>query len=464
MKRIYKFSSRVLSLFVGIMGLFALTTPSRAVPQAVLVLCPPTAITMPLGQDKLFRVKGDPTQWSFSLTPSEAAMTITVVKWQFNGKTPAEATAEGWGVFEEPDAHTLKWTAAATKLGAFNVSVTYKRTCGSPNPNGPPPQEEVISWSGKIQDVVVDFDAALVKTGFVYKNTGQLNTGTYNPATDVKTSTAGTTVWQVDTLSPIGKKIVTATVQPKAEAPLITFSTSGNGANRIAIENVQVKRNPQNEPTGQITFTVRGLQATPNSQLNGDTVIEAKKGTVLAGQNYVVVIAPSSIGTVTPLTGNVQAVNQALTSTTSPPVYANHRCLYYPGYVNLHTAYQITQTIQVLDQFQKPLDDMYVGADVTENDGDRILQTIGAGGTYPDPAGLSPEFDKPQPDDNAPASIKSRWLRGEIGLTLTAGQTYTGTGQVGVEIGGHSIGTLKREYTMQANTTTTGAVTITVLP
>ena len=77
---------------------------------------------------------------------------------------------------------------------------------------------------------------------------------------------------------------------------------------------------------------------------------------------------------------DVAPKNLALDSTTSPAAPVRQ------GKVVLVTTWTQWLTIQVVDQFNKPLDNLYKGADVFETND--INQDLTADGTYQDPVGL----------------------------------------------------------------------------
>lgn len=147
------------------------------------------------------------------------------------------------------------------------------------------------------------------------------------------------------------------------------------------------------EPTvdaqaGTITFTVRGISATPAEHPDGDTSIEAVLNDKVCGTVPAIVVVPSRIKAPFPeADGQVTPENVAINRTTSPALFDVK-----PPHKGLVTLYGHELDITIQDQFGNDLDGMYQGAEIQEiirGVGRRpINRTLDAQGTYEDPVGL----------------------------------------------------------------------------
>ncbi len=214
-----------------------------------------------------------------------------------------------------------------------------------------------------------------VNAATAYNLTVQDITVTMSPIKTGFTQTVGT-------LAP-NKAITTtvvATVVPASQANNVTFTTGSTTARIPTVSNAVY-----NSSAGTITFTITGLSATPASAPNGDTTLFAQVNGVTKGQAQVVVVVPASLvqpsGTTTQSVAGVNHVESA----TSVPSYAGLPA----NTVALLTGYDQNLTLQVDDQFGKPLDQLYAGVAISESGGTPINVFLSGNGTYTDVVGES---------------------------------------------------------------------------
>lgn len=248
---------------------------------------------------------------------------------------------------------------------------------------------------------------------------------------------------QVDPANPLGKKTVTATVKPVTLANTLQIVDSST-SKRITI--TVGSRDPIN---GKVIFTVAGTQMTPSTASPlGDTTVVAKNGAVSYAQMRVVVIVPYSIKSVIPdpISIVVAGKNLAVNSETSP-AYAGIEGQNVPvGQKALRTYYQIIQTVQVVDQFGKPLDDTYKNSPVIESIGN-INQPLSSSGTYQDPVGQGQSRIQ---DGNivivpSGGTNVQKWeAQVEEGYGPVPAEEDHGSVAVGVYVAGHDVGFLDR--------------------
>ncbi|HEY5312109.1 MAG TPA: glycosyltransferase [Pirellulales bacterium] len=154
------------------------------------------------------------------------------------------------------------------------------------------------------------------------------------------------------------KKTITATVEPAAAASSVNLTKAGN-TDEIRLSNRQV-----DTAAGTVTMDVIGAKATPPSKPNGDVSIVARAGGKKFAEASVIVLVPKSIQKPAPPLpgGPVPAQNVRATNSSTPPwpvaLPANQAVL--------ATTYTQTVSLQVLDQFTSPLDNIYSGAMVEE--------------------------------------------------------------------------------------------------
>ncbi|HVA47139.1 MAG TPA: glycosyltransferase [Pirellulales bacterium] len=188
---------------------------------------------------------------------------------------------------------------------------------------------------------------------------------------------------------------VVATVRPSSAVGSVTISLSG--ADRATLLGQPVV-NPQQ---GTITVRLTGTAMTPKRV--ADTFLQASLGSKVCSKVPVFVIVPYKVVPVSAAPTVVNGTNKNLTACTKPAYTWSLKS----GFVYLASVYGITQTVQVLDQFNAPLDRMYNGAPVFENVGKGwfpINVTVN-GASYPDPVGqFFPGAQNPKVDANSTAA------------------------------------------------------------
>jgi GT2 family glycosyltransferase len=152
-------------------------------------------------------------------------------------------------------------------------------------------------------------------------------------------------------------------------------------SNRVRIEIIE--RIPEG---GILAFRVYGRAASKDPA--GDVTIKARyKDQVVCAQTKAIVVVPKFVGNPHDQTsGPVTPENMNVTNSTSPAWFDP-----LGNKVVLATLYRQILTIQVVDQFQNPLDALYAGAPVVEQSGGKfkpINQNLDGSGTYQDPVGV----------------------------------------------------------------------------
>jgi len=187
---------------------------------------------------------------------------------------------------------------------------------------------------------------------------------------------------------------ITGTVTPSQGAAAVAdVQLQIAGQQRVQFQNMPIR----DTGAGTIQRTLRGRSATPADQEEGDCRIEAVFQGVVVGTVPVIVIVPFDIqrpfpqfeanmaGTVN--FGDPTIKNLGLNNKSSPSLETPRKPL-----VRLCTIYGHWQTIQVVDQFNHPLNALYLGAPITEsfqNSTTRgpINQFLNDQGEYQDPVG-----------------------------------------------------------------------------
>jgi hypothetical protein len=242
---------------------------------------------------------------------------------------------------------------------------------------------------------------------------------------------------------PPNPPLVTATFSDPTLIAVTDFRATGPGADTITLGPIKTQfRN-------QVVFFVYGAKATAVQATafgglvpKDPAVLEAQdssSGNQSMGSVQVVVVVPAAVKkTKHPevKAGKVAAQNLVLRSYTSPAFFTRDT-----KKAQLGTAYLFYLKVQVVDQFGNQLNDVYVGAAVSETAADMtgdypINQAIVAGGTYTDPVGPyqpTKEFADATKGD-APKEIKN-WPR-DPAVKVPANDI---TQNIPVQVGGHPL-------------------------
>jgi hypothetical protein len=162
-----------------------------------------------------------------------------------------------------------------------------------------------------------------------------------------------------------------ATITPAAEAANVTVSPSST---KVTLSGFQT-----NTSTGVITFTITGVSASGDP---GDVPVVARHATAgeLDRETCSVIIPKSIKEPQPPFEGPVVPTRYLLNAGTSPVVWDLPAPRAVGVIVALHTL-----ELTVIDQFTQLCGDVYAGADITENNNQKINQVLKASSTYSDP-------------------------------------------------------------------------------
>jgi len=220
--------------------------------------------------------------------------------------------------------------------------------------------------------------------------------------------------------------LVSVTVHPATDADNVDFQVSGE--DRVDIEVID-----RDSQTGIIIIKVLGTSGTPDSQPNGDTLILATMDSTTIGQADAIVVVPARIESPA-AKGQVDAKKLNLSPITSP---ADHSVP--AGFVQRVVAYLHILELQVYDQFDDNLHEVYTDIEVFEDFGNgatTINQKIRSGGVYSDPVGTSIQWDGPI-RETLPAAIN--WPTDPLPTPIPHQTLTQPGGNFNVVIGGHAL-------------------------
>jgi hypothetical protein len=189
----------------------------------------------------------------------------------------------------------------------------------------------------------------------------------------------------------IPAKNVVLRVSDKALVNNITLSIKALQG-QLGIVEPEILNIRRDANAGTITFDVAGgINPTPASKPDGILQVQAKNGATVVATANIIVVVPILIRPVqnSPFDVAITPQNIAVGTSTSPLLDGTPA-----GKLGLITFYGAFTTMQVLDQFGKPLNALYAGQTIKEG-GSSINQVLRADGTYLDPVG----FFQPKAED-----------------------------------------------------------------
>lgn len=283
--------------------------------------------------------------------------------------------------------------------------------------------------------------------------TGTQDTYTSNPKSYSTTAPGGASATvkavSVSLSMPAGEKIgVTAkghdrtkhyyvAVCPSDEVSWVMLSSGS----RLNMSNIQYGQN------GQITFDLVG---TDKSNDPGDTYVKATHA--IAGCSVTktaTVIIPADVGKPHPTFDDVVTpFNLVCNASSSPSYFPTPPSS--PLNTVLQTAWIVTQTIPVVDQFGSPCGGLYDGSIITENGGTPINKTL-SGSSYSDSVGPGVYYPPAPTTANDPRVARWPFMRTDLNGEPTVGKNFDSA--PAVEVDGFTLtpGLAGRSYTYMGN-------------